>query len=90
MNPMAKARGLSLPFHASLMIPETLPDETIGRMTSAHYQYGFPFLRGKTLVATTHMVLLMYKLLLPPGGECLSTIRTSILLKTSIELQRST
>ncbi len=66
--------------------PEKLPDETIGCMTSAQYQCGLTFLRGKTLVATTHMLLLMYKLLLSPGGECLSTIVLSRAEDTSIWL----
>src|SRR2546425_4377797 len=78
--------GLSLSLHASLIIPETLPNETIGQLTMAQYQCGLTFLRGKTLVATTHMLLLMYKLLLPPGRECLSTIVLSIAEDTSIGL----
>ena len=66
--------------------PEKLPDETIGCMTSAQYQCGLTFLRGKTLVATTHMLLFMYKRLLSPGGECLSTIVLSRAEDTSIWL----
>src|SRR5258708_14554767 len=66
--------------------PEKLPDEAIGCMTSAQNQRGLTFLRGKTLVATTHMLLLMYKLLLSPGRECLSTIVLSIAEGTSIWL----
>jgi hypothetical protein len=55
-------------------------------MTDAHYQFGLTFLHGKAFVATTRMLLFMYKLLLPPGWECLSTIGTSIPEETSIWL----
>src|SRR5690348_1798220 len=58
-------------------------------MTDAHYQFGLTFLHGKAFVATTRMLLFMYKLLLPPGWECLSTIGTGIPEETSIWLQRS-
>ncbi len=85
-EPPHECRGLVPTFTGFSDYPEKLPDEAIGCMTSAQYQCGLTFLRGKTLVATTHMLLLMYKLLLSPGRECLSTIVLSIAEGTSIWL----
>ncbi len=54
---MAKARGLSLPFHASRIIPWMLPDETGGTMTDAQYQLAQHFYTARPFVAETRMVL---------------------------------
>lgn len=82
---MNKLRGLSLPLHASRIIPWMLPDETIGRLTAARYQLAQHFYTARPLVAVTHM-LLKCKPLLPTGRECLSTSIVSRLSRLSLNI----